>query len=146
MSYHIIFNLLLVGSCAFALWAGPRDSRWIAVICLGATVASRLFIRPTVARYSGVEPGILIVDTATLAAFVGVALQSSRFWPMWIAGLQLTTLNAHLFKGLTGDLVPVVYASAARAWSYPILIILIVGTWRSYRRDRRDSQVEAIPR
>jgi hypothetical protein len=30
-------------------------------------------------------------------------------------------------------LIPHAYAAAARLWSYPILLIIIVGTWRGYR-------------
>ena len=33
----------------------------------------------------------MLVDLAVLAGFVTVALRSKRFWPLWVAGLQLTT-------------------------------------------------------
>ena len=74
------------------------------------------------------------VDVVTLAAFTALALRSSRFWPMWIAGLQLTTDIAHLMKAVDPTLFPQVYAAAAQIWSYPILLILAVGTWRSHQR------------
>ena len=49
-------------------------------------------------RYSQMEAGVLIVDLATFAGFTFVALRSDRFWPLWVAGLQLTTLMSHAFK------------------------------------------------
>ena len=50
--------------------------------------------------YAHVEGGALLVDLAVLAAFVAVALRSDRFWPLWVAGLQLTTSVAHFLKAI----------------------------------------------
>jgi hypothetical protein len=72
-----------------------------------------------------------------LAAFVFVALRSDRFWPLWIAGLQLTMSISHLLKAIQPDLVPIAYAAAERFWSYPILAIIAVATWRSHQRGVR---------
>jgi len=76
----------------------------------------------------------LAVDLLTLGAFTFVALRSDRFWPLWISGLQLTTSIAHVLKAIDPELVPIAYAAAGRFWSYPILLILAVGTWRTSRR------------
>jgi hypothetical protein len=69
-----------------------------------------------------------------LTAFVFIALNSDRFWPLWVAGLQLVTSFAHFLKALDPGLVPQAYGAAVRFWSYPILIILAVATWRGHRR------------
>jgi hypothetical protein len=93
-----------------------------------------LAISPLHQRYSGVEEGLLLVDLAVLAGFVAVALRSNRFWPLWVAGLQLTTSIGHVLKGVDQELLPRAYGAALQFWSYPILIILAVGTYRSHRR------------
>jgi hypothetical protein len=80
----------------------------------------------------------MIVDLATLSLFVAVALRSGRFWPLWVAGLQLTTSMGHLLKAMAPGLLPVAYGAALRVWSYPILIILALGTWRCQRRTRAE--------
>lgn len=82
----------------------------------------------------GVEAGDLLVDLLVLSAFVAIALQSDRFWPLWVAGLQLTTSFSHFLRAIDASLIPQAYAAAERFWSYPILIILLVGAWRSDRR------------
>jgi hypothetical protein len=64
-----------------------------------------------------------------LAGFITVALRSKRFWPLWVAGLQLTTSLGHFLKGVDQDLLPRAYGAALQFWSYPILIILAVGTF-----------------
>ncbi len=89
-----------------------------------------LVISPLRHRYAGVEEGLLLVDLAVLAGFITVALRSKRFWPLWVAGLQLTTSLGHILKGVDQDLLPQAYGAALQFWSYPILIILAVGTYR----------------
>ena len=125
-----IFYALLLGTCSYAWLRGRQDERLVAATCFIATFAS-LALR---SRYSGVELGVLMVDLLTLAIFTYVALRSDRFWPLWISGLQLTTSVGHLLKAVQPDLVPIAYAAALRLWAYPILIILAIGTWRSYQR------------
>jgi hypothetical protein len=88
-------------------------------------------------RYTGVESGLLVIDIFVLATFVFVALRSPRFWPLWVAGLQLTSSAAHLMKAIDERLLPVAYGAAIALWSYPILIILAVATWRGQRRAAR---------
>jgi hypothetical protein len=141
MPYLNAFHLILALTCGYALLRGRSDERWVAATCIAASVATRLTVSPVLHRYSGVEIGVFVVDLATFAAFTFVALRTKRFWPLWIAGLQLTTVMAHLLKAIDTSLFPVAYAAAGRLWSYPILLILAVGTWRSrHRLMRRDDQ------
>ena len=139
----LIFNALLLGSCAYAWFRGRSDERLVAAICLVASLASLALISSFQTLYSSLEIGVLTVDIATLAAFTYVALRSERFWPLWISGLQLTTSVAHFFKVIDPTLLPIAYSAAARIWSYPILVILAVGTWRSQRRARYENHQES---
>lgn len=128
--------LLLLAITAYALWRGRSDERIAAVAALAASLITYAVLSPRVMRYSQVEIGVLLVDIGVLAVFTAVALQSSRFWPLWVAGLQLTTSVAHVLKAIDADLLPHAYGVAARFWSYPILLIIAVGTWRTHRRNR----------
>ena len=139
MPYLNLFHAVLLLTCGYAMIAGRSDERWVAATCLLASAATRIAVAPLQVRYSSVEFGVLVVDLVALAAFTFVALRSHRFWPLWVSGLQLTTSVAHLLKAIDADLFPIAYAAAGRLWSYPILIILAVGTWRASRRPREDS-------
>lgn len=130
----IIFGPLLLAVCIYAWWRGGNDERIVAATCLAGTAATLIAISPLHRRYAGVEEGLMLVDLAVLLAFVAVALRSKRFWPLWIAGLQLTTSIGHLLKGIDHELLPRAYGAALQFWSYPILLILAVGTYRSHRR------------
>ena len=134
IAHQVIFRTLLIGSCGYAFWRGRSDERIVALVCLSATLASRLAFSPLAVRYTSVEFGLLLIDLAVLASFIFVALRSQRFWPLWIAGLQLTTSMAHVMKAIDEHLLPIAYGAAIALWSYPILIILAIGTWRGHRR------------
>jgi hypothetical protein len=129
-----VFIPILFAVCAYAWWRGGVDERSVALTCLAGTAATLLVISPLRQRYAGVEEGLLLVDLAVLAGFITVALRSKRFWPLWVAGLQLTTSLGHLLKGIDQGLLPRAYGAALQFWSYPILVILVVGTYRRHRR------------
>lgn len=128
------FWAILFLTVGYALWRGRSDERIAATVCLAASVATRFAISPLSERYANLEFGLLTIDAAVLLAFVAIALRSQRYWPLWVAGLQLTNSISHLMKVVDVDLLPRAYAAAAVFWSYPILLIIIVGTWRSHRR------------
>lgn len=144
MHSRYIYWAVLFVICGYAFWKGRRDERLVAAVCLCASVISLLSLTHWHARYSNVETGLLIVDMATLGLFVAVALQSSRFWPLWVAGLQMTTATGHLLKAVDADLLPIAYGAALRLWSYPILIILAIGTWRGSRRLQGEGRELAV--
>ena len=139
----IVYHLLLVAVSAYAFLWGRSDEHMAAGICIIATIATRLVLSPVTSRYSGIEFGVFMVDLLTLAGFVAIALRTDRFWPLWVAGLQLTTLVAHMLKAIKIDLLPHAYAAAGRFWVYPIFLILVVGTWRSHQRRLQERRAKA---
>ena len=134
MPRYLIFWTLLVVTCGYALWRGRKYEQLAALVCIIASVTSVLARAPVHARYANVELGDLLIDTFVLLSFVVIALRSDRFWPLWVAGLQLTLSMSHVFKVIEPDLLPRAYAVAERFWSYPTLMIIAVAAWRQHRR------------
>jgi hypothetical protein len=132
----ILFWTLLALTCGYACYRGGRYERIVAAVCIVGAFATVAVNSPLNRMYAHVESGALLVDLAVLAAFIAVALQSDRFWPLWVAGLQLTTSVAHFLKALDPHLIPQAYGLAVRFWGYPILIILAIGAWRNHERRR----------
>jgi len=133
-----IYLALLMAVTVYALRRGDRDARITALACVGATAATAIVLSPLIVRSDNVETGVAAIDVAVLLVFVAVALQSARFWPLWISGLQLTTTLAHVIKLIEPGLLNVAYGAAMRFWSYPILLILAVGTYRAGLRTQNN--------
>lgn len=132
--HYVFFWAYLLLVCGYAFWRGRRPERLAAAACLVATVATVLVIPPVTLRYDSPDLALLTIDLAMLAAFTAIALASDRFWPLWVAGLQLTMTMSHLMRAINPDLISKVYAAASVLWSYPILLIILLGTWRTHRR------------
>jgi hypothetical protein len=143
MDRLIIYHALLFGACGYALVRGEADARIVALVFLVGNFATYALRTPFAESYSSVEGGILVIDILAFLAFTYVALTSDRFWPLWVSGLQLTTSLGHLMKAFQSDLLPLAYAAALRFWSYPILIILLVATWREHRRLQQQREASA---
>lgn len=139
------FWTFLALTCGYALWRGSAEARLTAIVCISASVVSTLVLSPLATRYAGLEGGEMVVDGIVLAAFTMVALRSERFWPLWIAGLQLTSGIGHAFKAVDLSMLPQAYAAATKFWSYPILLILAFGAWRNHQRTRRGEADTAYP-
>ena len=143
MTKYLFWTLLLI-TCGYALWRGRKFEQLSALIFIAATVASVVARSALNENYSAVARSDLVIDLLVLFALVAVALRSDRFWPLWVAGLQLTISLSHVLKAIQPDLLPLAYAAAERFWSYPTLIILFIGAWRQHQR-RILEQSQALP-
>ena len=135
-----LFRILLLLVAVYAFVRGSRDERQVGIVLVTGVIATTLALSPIAHRYNGLETAVMAVDLAVFAGFLWVALRSERFWPLWIAGLQLTTIIGHLLKAADADLFARAYGAALSFWGYPIVLILAIGTWRGTRRARRASR------
>ena len=72
-----------------------------------------------------------------LAVLIAVALWANRFWPIWIASLQLFALLVHIAKAYQQDVLPIVYFAVISRIAYPMLAMLVIGTACHFQRMRR---------
>jgi hypothetical protein len=133
---RIAFYFLMLGAvCLLCLLRGRSDERFAAAACVVGSVLTFIANQLTL-PFVRFEPLAFAVDVGVLAAFVVIALRSARFWPLWVAGLQLTATSVHLLKLLHPDLMSFVVGAALAFWSYPILILIGIGAWRTAMVER----------
>jgi uncharacterized membrane protein YecN with MAPEG domain len=114
-----------------AFWRGRREEQWAAIICVVGTGLTVVTADPRAVRFAGFDTVAFAIDLGVLIAFLAIALRSERFWPMWVAGLQLTATTVHPLTFLSPELAGRVFGTALALWSYPILILIAIGAWRT---------------
>ena len=91
---------MLILICGFAFRRGRRYERIGAAICLGGSAATLFVHALSRVDYVGIAQETWRSISPFWQDFVAIALRSDRFWPLWIAGFQLTSSTAHLMKAI----------------------------------------------
>lgn len=131
------FVALLILTCGYALWRGGGPERIAATAMLAATAVSALVRADVHHRFVDMEIGLFVVDGLLLIMLVAVAMRADRGWSFIVAGFHLVTVGAHGIRLIEPGMIPVTYAVLIALWSYPMLVVLAIGTWRHQRRIRR---------
>jgi hypothetical protein len=137
MERILVFAALQLFVSVYAITRGGAPERAVGLSLLIAALATRLLQQPLAARFVTVEWGGLVVDLALLAVLLIVALHADRFWPLWVAAFHALGTGAHMVRGLDHGIEPVAYAILVASWSYPIVLLLAVGTMRHADRRKR---------
>ncbi|GAA4034535.1 hypothetical protein GCM10022281_13340 [Sphingomonas rosea] len=136
----IFYYSFLFAVVAIAFWRGRREERVAAVTCLVGTLVTALGAGAMSHRFADFNSLLFLADLGVFVSFLAIALRTERFWPIWVAGLQLTATSVHLLKLINPDLMRFVFGAALAFWSYPILALIAVGAFRTrlvegWRRD-----------
>jgi hypothetical protein len=131
---YLIFDPLFLACFAYAMWNGGAPERIGAAIFCAGVLLTLLEFPGVAAGFRTVETGIFVVDIVTLVAFLILALRAERFWPLWMAAFQALGTAGHLVKILDPVQMRWGYAFLIAIWSYPMLLVLALGTWRHRQR------------
>lgn len=137
MTRVFIFNALQVAASAYAIGRGGAPERLAGAALLAAAGGTWLLQSPAAVRFVGVELGVLAVDVILLAVLLVIALHADRWWTLWMTALHALGTGAHFVRFVDQDVLRFVYALLTATWSYPILVLLTVGTARHRLRIRR---------
>ncbi|PZU46702.1 MAG: hypothetical protein DI568_11215 [Sphingomonas sp.] len=121
----LAFALALAGALFVAFRFGGRDERLVALLLLTAAIVSPF---AEVKSFDVPQHGLLLIDAALLLALTAVAVYSDRYWPMFAAGFQLTTVFFHVARGTGAGIMPDAYADSLVFWGYLVIAALVVGT------------------
>ena len=134
MAVNYVFLVLLIACCAFAFVKGGAPERSGMAIYAAGSVLTYLAVSAPPIRFKGVEVGVFIIDVCVLASFIILALRADRFWPIWVSALQGLGVLGSLAMLLHPRVIPWAYAVVLSIWSYPILLLMAVGTFNHQRR------------
>lgn len=133
---QLFYLFVLIAVASYAGWQGGWPERIGAAIMV---VGSILTVIAAMSFYPGwqtPQAGIFIVDLLVLAAFANLALNSDRYWPLWVTSFHLIAVTIHLATLADRSVAALPYAWAAEFWAYPMLVGIAVGTWNHRRRAR----------
>ena len=137
MTHIVIFNVVFLWVVAHAVLHGGAPERWTAAFMVAASVATLVRPYDPLVTFQALDLPLFAIDAALLAGFIWVALRAERYWPMWIAALQLTAIAVHIIRAIDLQLVPLVYEWAVGKIAYPMILLLVIGTARHRSRLQR---------
>jgi hypothetical protein len=135
INFYAFVVLLFVGS-VYALERGGAPERVTARLYLTGFFLTMALEAPFPKTFYSVDWGVFFSDFLLLTSLIVIALYSDRFWIILAAALQLLGTASHLVKLIDQHVSPLVYAILMESWSYPMMALLISGTFRHSRRRR----------
>lgn len=124
-----------------ALRRGEKPERLVGFVLVASMLADLLnHIIFLPAQFVSVDPGHLVIDSATFAVLLVVALRANRGWTLWVCSAQNIVLLGHIAKLYE---VRAVYRGYWVMTQMPVFVqlaILACGTYAHIRRTRRIGQ------
>jgi hypothetical protein len=150
MLIGLLFWLLALTSCLYAIVFGGRDGRWAAVLIIAASVLTVPAAQMGKA-WGELETARLVVDLALLIGLCALMLWSRRYWPIWMTGFHLIAVATHVSVMIAPGFTPQIYRGLQSFWAIPVLLVLLAGVDRDRRsasgRKRGEGRDEqALPR
>jgi hypothetical protein len=137
LPYQIYCSILAVCWIYAVFKGGPPEKIGATVIGVGSLLSLAAMSNPA-ARFGAVEEGVFLVDLAAFVAFLVLALRAERYWPLCIAALQAIGTAGHAAKLLDPGVIRSAYAFALSFWTYPMLLLVVIGTWNHQKRLARN--------
>lgn len=135
------YAFLLVLCLTYGSIAGGKTGRAGSAIFGTASIltAAGAMLNP---GWTSTSYAVFAVDALCLFALFGLALTSSRFWPIWALGFQIVAVGTHAATIWIPDIVPKAYQALLSFWSLPILCVMVAGTRRDLISEKRTAEVE----
>jgi hypothetical protein len=103
------------------------------IIFIGSVLSTAALSSPA-GRFTSVEFGVFLVDVAAFVALLVLSLRAERFWPLWVTAFQFIATVAHAVKLMEPGMIRAAYSIVMGLWTYPVLLIIVLGTFNHQRR------------
>jgi hypothetical protein len=115
---------------------GAPERLCVAIHMIGGVIGAVIVSMPQ--TFSSLEKALFGVDILVFLAFVMLAIRANRFWPIWATALMGLGLACHLALMLNSDVGPWAYAVVVSFFGYPLIPLIIGGTFAHRLRLARD--------
>lgn len=122
--------------CGSAFWKGGREEQFAAGAMLMSLAATIVLRDP---RWAGLQWGAFSADALLLLALTGVALRTTRYWPLCAAAFQLLCVTTHLARMMDPGVRAWAYATGQVIFTHLMLYSLAFGVWGAWRASRASS-------
>ncbi|WP_380783505.1 hypothetical protein [Sphingomonas sp. R86520] len=137
-----VFYLVQIIITLLAIRRGGAPERIVGLALLSATIGTTLIPFEPHQTFHGINWYALYIDGVLLAVLLVIAARADRYWPLWLAALQVVTIGIHGVRAYDPFFLPIVYARLAGDIAYPMLALLLVGI---VRHDRRSGDADWSP-
>jgi hypothetical protein len=134
------FAAAFLACLAYVISVGGRPERAAIMAQLVALLFSLIAVSFRSIPGRSLPIGLALVDLALAVALTLLATRANRLWPIVLAGMQVATVFAHLAKLLSFPLPAAGYVIFVQFWSWPMLIVTAIGTYKHHERTRRLGQ------
>ncbi|MEM7780903.1 MAG: hypothetical protein AAF697_10975 [Pseudomonadota bacterium] len=136
----VLQDAMVILICGAALIWGNAPERAAAAVWLVFFEFAKLLYRSVFGadafQLMSMDAYLTITDILAGVFWVAIALYANRNYTMWLAGLQLLAICAHLARGLSDLISPLAYIVMVVAPGWLQLIVLAIGLIRHIRRKR----------
>lgn len=86
--------------------------------------------------WTGINVPLFITDTAFFVGLYILALRCRKYWPIWMAGLQLMCVLSHLGPLIDPNSSPAIYRALESVWMIPEMATMVLGIAKDRRAAR----------
>ncbi|PNP95777.1 hypothetical protein [Sphingobium sp. YBL2] len=122
----ILYWIMTLCCCLYAACAGGSVGRIGAGLIVFKTVAG-FYTSILDQSWGHTLYPVLSVDVICLVAFVILALQSNRHWPLWTSGCALAAVAVHLGSIAQIGIDPKIYHGLRSLWAFPMQLFMVRG-------------------
>ncbi len=139
MNIFYFYLVALLVTCLYLYFYGGRTGLWSGAVLLAMSLTSAA-LALTAPNFVVLQPRMLALDILSLGLKTGIAVRSTRYWPIWVAAFQLNTVLAQTAIMLSPAFRNEFYYAMATIWAVPTLVVMVWGTARDRRHDLRPTR------
>ncbi len=136
----VLQDVLALFVITSALIWGSAPERAVALVWLifcELAIWANGFIDTDGYQLNNVDIFLATMDILAGVCWIGIALYANRNYPLWIAGMQVLAMTAHLARGLAETISPVAYITMVVAPGWFQLFFLAIGLSRHVLRKKK---------